>query len=618
MTEEEPGTHCQKCTTWNHGWRETCRKCGTRLLIVTGDRIWEDELEEPGGVDGEEDLDEHLLERITILEESQKRIETYLETFSEQLGKLERSEVMLRNGLMSLVQEMEQKYRLDSQAFSQRWETAVEDNLQLLSARENFTKYRPRILAISDTGSMSQLKRSLFETTALLDSGRLTEAAARLEEALTIDPKNHELLFSVAALKDINGDTERACHLAQKVIQLNHRHYEAWMLVAKIAQLHPAQPAKAVEALRVAAGLRPEELGPRTALAELLLFEDDPQGALEASAAALELERNGNTLRIMGEILIELGEHTKAITLLKEAADSQPGEIGIMALLAEGYLCASKSQKAFAILKDLMKQYPGDTDLYIMVDSLTPALLKSARGGNRHAQSWLDEAEDWLQEGNLESAGECLREAAKICTSDRSEWVELQILAAKDTPKSIPKLLEFSSSGHHPRLCFNATRLAADFLMAEGSNEEVLRALDNFLVAHPKSTAAWECAVIRQAFVLMAGVANENDLMEVERLYANPLPGHESNVTTLFGQYLLDFNRPQEVVDLIAQRIEYEPTLINHFQLGSALAAIGRHTRALEILHMGKAANTADLPGGQVEMFQQCVDTLIRELEKVY
>ena len=76
MTTDIPGTYCQNCFTWNPGDRETCRKCGTRLLIVSGDQAWE--AEEQGEEEG--DLDEHLLERITALEETLRRIETYLET----------------------------------------------------------------------------------------------------------------------------------------------------------------------------------------------------------------------------------------------------------------------------------------------------------------------------------------------------------------------------------------------------------------------------------------------------------------------------------------------------------------------------------------------------------
>ncbi|HET8714737.1 MAG TPA: tetratricopeptide repeat protein, partial [Holophagaceae bacterium] len=216
MPADAPGTYCQNCLTWNPGERETCLKCGTRLLILRGDHTWEDETEEEGG----EDLEEHLLERITGLEETVRRVETYLETVSDQLGKLERAEIMLRNGLMALVQEMEQHRQLDARAFSERWESLVEENLHLIGARELFTRYRARILPIARPKSMGQLRRALNETLALLEEGQLAEGADRLAQAVQQDPKNYELIYTAAALLEAAQRYEDAEALARKVVQL--------------------------------------------------------------------------------------------------------------------------------------------------------------------------------------------------------------------------------------------------------------------------------------------------------------------------------------------------------------------------------------------------------------
>jgi tetratricopeptide (TPR) repeat protein/ribosomal protein L40E len=613
MEEEALGTFCQKCTTWNPGNRETCKKCGTRLLIVTGDHSWDDE--EEVGPESDQDLDEHLLERITGLEENLRRIETYLETVSDQLGKLERSEVMLRNGLMSLVQELEAKNSLDAQAFGLRWESAVEENLQFLGARELFTRYKARILPITRAKSLAHIRRALLEATAMLESTQLIEATQRLNEAIPIDPKNYELLFIVAALKEIIGEPEKAVGLAHKVVQLSPRHFEAWMLLAKIAKEHLHQADNAIVALRTASELRPEELDPKIELAGLLLNEDDIEGAYEAASRALEIERNGETLRTMAEAHLARGEYSKAIALLKEASGYHPGEIGIRELLAEAYLHASEPQKAFAILHDLLRQNPGDPDLLVLLDSREPSQLRSAKGGNRRAQICLDNAENWLLEGNLEEAASCLQDARNITDSDRAKWVDLQIQAAKDMPQAVPKLLDFSTSQSHPRLCFNAHRVAVDYLMENGDRPAVIQALDGYLNTWPKSTGAWECAVIRQAFMLMTGEATENDLAEVKRLQANPLPGQESRATTLLGQYLLDLNHPWEAIDLLSPRLEAEPTIINFFQLGSALAATGQKAKALEILQLGKTADAGDLHDNQAVALHERLDEVIHDLE---
>jgi hypothetical protein len=113
----------------------------------------------------------------------------------------------------------------------------------------------------------------------------------------------------------------------------------------------------------------------------------------------------------------------------------------------------------------------------------------------------------------------------------------------------------------------------------------------------------------------MTGEAKEDDLAEVRQLQANPLPGQESRATTLLGQYLLDLNHPEEAIDLLTPTLEIEPTLINHFQLGSALAAAGQKTRALEILQLGKTASMGDLQSNQAEMLQERLNALMRDLE---
>ena len=612
MTNEIPGTYCQNCLTWNPGEREICRKCGTRLLIVAGDQTWE-ETEE---MEAEDDLDEHLLERITGLEETLRRVETYLETVSDQLGRLERSEVMLRNGLMSLVQEMEVKGQLDAQAFSSRWEGLVEENLQLISAREVFTRYRARILPIAKPKAASQLKRALLETSALLDNGQLSEAATRLGESLSLDPKNYELVFTVAALKEVAQAWEEAEQLARRVVQLSPRHYEGWMLLAKILQDDPERADVAIETLRIAAELRPDEAAPKIQLAELLLEEEDLQGSLEAAQEAVNLQRDGETLCLLAEALLARGEAPKAIPLLKEASGYLPGDLRVRELLAEGYILADERAKAFSILAELLKQHPGDTQLLLLMDAESAAQLHSARGGKAEARYLLDDAEDWLAEGDLAQAETSIKKARRKDKSERLEWLELNLAFLKDPKGQLAKAVHFAGSARHPRLCFQALHMAVDLLMDRNDEKGFNQALDAFFQAHPKSSGAWEAAIIRQAHRLMTSRITETDLQEVRRLQANPLPGQEARARTLLGQYLLELKHPREVVQLVDPIIANEPTMINHFQLGMALAALREKEEALAVLRDGLESDPGDLPESQSSLLRSRMETMIHDLEK--
>ena len=542
MANDLPGSYCQNCLTWNPGDRETCVKCGTRLLILAGDQTWEDE---PDETEGGEDLEEHLLERITGLEETLRRVETYLETVSDQLGKLERSEVMLRNGLMALVQEMEQKRQLDAHAFSERWEQLVEENLHLISARELFTRYRARILPIARPKSMSQLKRALLETTALLEAADLPGAAQRLGQALPLDPRNYELIFTAASLHEAAQNFEEAESLVRKAVSLSPRHFEAWMLLAKLLQELPDQVDQAIEALHQASDLHPEDPEPRMLLAELLLDEEDLQGALEAAQEAVARRKDGETLLLLGQVHLARGESSQAVPALKEASAYLPGDLHVRESLAEAYLQQGDRSKAFAILQELLLQNPGDPHLLLMVDAEDHPQLREARDGKAGTQVLLDEAETLLDENQLESAALLLKRARRKGKSQRSEWLDLRLAFLQNPEKTMKAALDFACSDRHPRLCFLALRLALEHLMAQKREPEIARALDAFLTRHPKSTGAWEAALMREAYRLMNGLATEQDLIEVRRLHTHPLPGMEPRARTLLGQYLLALKRHQ-------------------------------------------------------------------------
>ena len=612
MANDLPGSYCQNCLAWNPGERETCQKCGTRLLILAGDQTWEDEADEP---EGGEDLEEHLLERITALEETLRRVETYLETVSDQLGKLERSEVMLRNGLMALVQEMEQNRQLDAHAFSERWESLVEENLHLISARELFTRYRARILPIARPKSMAQLKRALLETTALLDAADLMGAAQRLGQALPLDPKNYELIFTAASLHEAAQNFEEAEALARKAVGLSPRHFEAWMLLAKLLQELPDQADQAIEALHQASDLRPEDPEPRMLLAELLLDQDDLQGALEAAQEAVGRRRDGETLLLLGQVYLARGEGASATPTLKEASSFLPGDLHVREALAEAYLLQDERPKAFAILQELLQQNPGDPQLLLMVDAESHLQLREARDGKAGTQLLLDEAESLLEENQPEGAELLLKRARRKGRSQRSEWLELRLAFLKSPEKHLKTAEDFACSDRHPRLCFLALRLALEHLMERNEEARVAQALEAFLARHPKSTGAWEAALMRMAYRLMNGHMGDEDLTEVRRLNAHPLPGLETRARTLLGQYLLALKRHQELVELIDPVIEKEPTLVHHFQLGAALAGLGERDQAKALLRAGLDAEAGDLNEAQAKGVKGQIRTLLKDLE---
>jgi tetratricopeptide (TPR) repeat protein len=74
----------------------------------------------------------------------------------------------------------------------------------------------------------------------------------------------------------------------------------------------------------------------------------------------------------------------------------------------------------------------------------------------------------------------------------------------------------------------------------------------------------------------------------------------------------MSLGRPQEVVDLLDPVMEKEPTLLNHFQLGSALAALGAREDARMVLEAALDADPADLAEDQAKNLLEQVEVLLK------
>src|SRR5213592_1698018 len=92
---------CQTCSAPNDDDREFCYRCQNKLLVLSGVTAFEEaEIED---YEEEEDLslDEHLLERVSGLEEIVKRSAETLRSIAEAVQKHERAIFVNQTGLLS-------------------------------------------------------------------------------------------------------------------------------------------------------------------------------------------------------------------------------------------------------------------------------------------------------------------------------------------------------------------------------------------------------------------------------------------------------------------------------------------------------------------------------------
>ena len=93
---------CQTCSAYNDDEREFCFRCQNKLLVLSGLNSYEDDDADEYEEDADVSLDEHLLERVSALEEIVKRSAEGLRSVGDAIHKHERAIFVNQTGLLSL------------------------------------------------------------------------------------------------------------------------------------------------------------------------------------------------------------------------------------------------------------------------------------------------------------------------------------------------------------------------------------------------------------------------------------------------------------------------------------------------------------------------------------
>lgn len=134
--------YCQACGAFNPDNPSHCRRCQHKLLVVSG----------IGAVEGlsvageeQESLDEHLLERISVLEEALKRTSQTVRHLVEALHGQERTILINQTGLSTVRELLERRGLVDGEEWSELWQVRTERQMLALEKRQRFLELKDRI-----------------------------------------------------------------------------------------------------------------------------------------------------------------------------------------------------------------------------------------------------------------------------------------------------------------------------------------------------------------------------------------------------------------------------------------------------------------------------------------
>jgi len=402
---------CQFCGAANAAGRERCRRCGSVLLVVSGPPEPVPEFTEEALVEAQEELEEHLFERITTLEESVRQLARALGAAAERLEELEHRLTVTHSGVESLGDLLEEHGVIPRAELQSGWEERLGRELLSQGLARRFLERSRRILSQAEQAGAATpgFRRRLraLELALLAHEGEraLEEAEALAREAPGLD----ELWSFVGEMAFELGDSAAAREAFARVLELRGPHYETLIyLGTALTELGEWDAAR--RALEAARRQRPESFLPAFTLGALELGRGRPEAALPWLDEAVGLEEIAQTRYLLGVCELQLGRPGRAIRELGRAVELDPEFEDALYQLGLAYLRRGWRRKALAAFREVLALDPQRLEY-----RETVRLLAAAPAGQLPAEAaeTVRRAEALLERGRDRAALAVLLAAAR-------------------------------------------------------------------------------------------------------------------------------------------------------------------------------------------------------------
>ena len=484
---------CQACSRPNALDADHCAHCGHKLLVVSGDFTDEDHEVFDSRPDEQVSLDEHLLERVSILEEVVKRTAQGLRHVYGSLRKLEQKILVCETGVTSLRDVLEKSGLIDRQDWSEIWEQRLDRQLLALEKRDRFAAVRERIAGLYQGEDRSRFRGLLERAQQALAALDIDQTLGLLEQAMRLDPRNHELAFFLGETFFNEGRSQEALRYFVTTLGQRQEHFES-LVYCGVLFHQEGDEERAEGLLRHAATLYPETFLPAFSLGAISASRDrfdDAVVYLEHAAASADAVPAA--FYLLASCYFELGQGKKAIAPLEEALARDSTFADAHFLLGLAYLERGFTRKALASLRQSLRLEPLE---------LSPSELLALMAP-RPDENALEACAAALEAGDSEAAGQALRAApapASLAEETRKE-VALAIVAAAAGRRSevAPKLRRTLAKGRGEggdegaQIAGYAT--LAETWRAEGRDRDAAQAAEQLLLEVPTPLAravAWQ------------------------------------------------------------------------------------------------------------------------------
>src|SRR5215831_10445361 len=207
--------YCQKCLAANSLGQDFCSRCGTRLMIVVEPASMRYDGLDPGTAN-----DEHLLERISVLENRITRLTDRIERTLDLLLRQAQNSYLDRALLKSLIGLLTADEIIDGEKLERLWQKRCEQDSAEQEQNLRRDEIRSQILGNYHGPERTNFERLVSEGFLLLEDGALDNALRALQRAIELNPSNSTLVALVGEQFFRRGRTKLAREYLGRAVAL--------------------------------------------------------------------------------------------------------------------------------------------------------------------------------------------------------------------------------------------------------------------------------------------------------------------------------------------------------------------------------------------------------------
>src|SRR5438132_2721070 len=348
---------CQTCSAYNADDREYCYRCQNKLRVLSGISAFEEDEVEDYEEQEDLSLDEHLLERVSGLEEIVKRTAETLRSAVEAVHKHERAIFVNQTGLLSVKELLERKNVVSADELVELWESKMGEQMLALEKKQRFTERKDRIMSLFRGERRERFLQLLAEAESAIDAFDPDRGIKALEEAFKLDRDNYELSFFLGEMFFNDGNLDRAKHYLERTLEVQPDHFDAAVFYGVL--LHEQQDLKGAERwLRRAIQISQDSFLPYFSLGAIYARKGKLLRAQKFLEKAIQIEAIPQAYFLLGTIFYDKGQLERSIRAFQNAIKLDPEYEEAIYHLGLCYLDRNWNRKAIDCFNEALELNP--------------------------------------------------------------------------------------------------------------------------------------------------------------------------------------------------------------------------------------------------------------------